>query len=148
MLLCATRPPTEVSSQHRKFLFEGNIPLNTGIWLAKYRAELPAYNSWIRTRAIEMCLPNMSDAIYTGQSVTLSLGYYIQHVLLTPPQWFGRAFTFTAPGPLEQQFVAVPQHRPVQWPPPAAVGIEQLERNADAFGAIGIESTASQRRSQ
>jgi hypothetical protein len=143
MLLYATQPPTGVSSQHRSCLFEGKIPPNTGIWLAKYSAEPPAYNSWIRTREIEMRLQSLPDAIYAGQSVTLTLGFYVQHVLLTPPKWFERTFTFIAPAPLKQQVLPVPQHQTVQWPPLTAVGTEDLERNVDAFGAIGLETAAS-----
>jgi len=148
MLLYATQSPAGVSSQHRAYLAEGKLPPNTGIWLTRYRAEPPAYNSWIRTRAIEMRLPGQPDAIHAGQSVTLSLGYYVQQVVLIPLQWFGRTFAFTAPMPFEQQVLPVPQQQTVQWPPPAAVSTEDLERNADAFGAIGIETAAAQSRSQ
>lgn len=144
MILYATQPPVGVSPLHRTYLCEGTLPPNTGIWLAKYRVDPPAYNSWIRTRVIEMRLPSQPEAIQTGQSVTLTLGYYVQQVLLTPPQWFGRSFKFTAPTALEPRLLRIPQEKVVQWPPSAVVSTEELERNADSFGATGINTPISE----
>lgn len=144
MLLYATHPPIGASPQHRTYLFEGELPPNTGIWLAKYRADPPAYNSWIRTRVIEMRLAGQRDDILTGQSVTLTLGYYVQQVLLTPPRWFGRSFTFTAPAALEGRFLLIPQEKAVRWPTPYAVSTDELEHNADSFGATGIITPVSE----
>jgi hypothetical protein len=148
MFLYATQPRFGVSPQHRACLFEGKLPPNTGIWLARYRADPPAYNSWIRARVIEMRQPSQPEATHAGQSVTLTLGYYVQQVLLTPPQWFGQSFTFTTPTALERRVLPIPQEGVAQWPPAAAVGTDELERNADAFGGTGINTPVSESNSR
>lgn len=143
MFLYATQPPVGASSEHRASLFGGQIPANTGIWLGKHRLRRPAYNSWIRARQIEMRLAR-AEEIHVGLSVTLTVGYYVQQVLLTPYQWFGRSFHFRAPAALRRKFLLVPGDRTVRWPPYGSVSISELERHADAFGAEGINTPLSE----
>lgn len=145
MFLYATKPPVGVSPAHRSHLHGGKVPPNTGVWLARYRAEPPAYNSWIRARQIEMRLRTQPQVTHLGQAVTLTLGYYVQHVLLTPAAWFTQDFRFNAPQELKRCVLQVPADRAAVWPPPYAVSTQELQQYVDLFGATGIDTPASKR---
>lgn len=140
MLLYSASPPVGIEAPHRAALLAGRIPPNTGIWIASLHVNPPEYNSWIRVRTIEMRRSDQHDVIKVGQSVTLTLGYFVQQVLFTPADWFGHPLPPLSPTRTAQFFVEIPQQNQIAWPPHCgSVSISDLEAYADEFSANGLE---------
>jgi hypothetical protein len=144
MFLYSTSPPVGAEAPYRSEICDGRLPTGVGVWLAAYRADPPAYNSWIRAREVEMRADASPGEIRTATAVTLTLGYYAQHVLLTPAAWSGRALELLAPAPLRQRVAKIPSPAVISWPPESeGLGIADLERHVDAFCAVGYSNPAT-----